>query len=246
VVSAVGTSVAREAETDLRRLNGVPKGARDYNGKGQEVPMRLPRELDPVEIRVLGCLLEKERITPDAYPLSVNALVAACNQKSNRDPVMQLSPVDVDETLARLRNEVMVWPEDGARTRKWSHNLGRKWGLSPDAMAVMTVLLLRGPQTAAELRARTERMHAFTSTTQVEETLVSLSEGDEALAVHLGRRPGQKEARWTHLVGGKPEVAAASFSPSPSAPPARGIAERVTELEQRVARLEERLQQTDH
>ena len=165
--------------------------------------MRLPRELDPIEIRVLGCLLEKERTTPDGYPLSLNALKSACNQKSNRDPVMELTGPEVESVLARLRSEVLVWPEEGARTQKWTHNLDRKWALSPASMALMTVLMLRGP-----------------------------------LVVHLARQPGQKEARWTHLVGGEPDVATSVFVPSASPPPASGLTERIAELEERVARLE--------
>jgi len=202
--------------------------------------MRLPRELDPIEIRVLGCLLEKKSTTPDAYPLSVNALTAACNQKTNRDPVMHLTGLEVEEVLARLRSEVLVWPEEGARTRKWTHNLDRKWSLSPGAMAVMTVLMLRGPQTTGELRSRTERMHPFASAAEVEVALVALTEGEESIVVHLARQPGQKEARWTHLVGGEPEVATVVFVPS-TAPPVTGLAERVSELEKRLALVEEAL-----
>jgi uncharacterized protein YceH (UPF0502 family) len=202
--------------------------------------MRLPRELDAVEIRVLGCLLEKERTTPDAYPLTLNSLTAACNQKSNRDPVMELTAPEVNEVLGRLRAEVLVWPEEGPRATKWTHNLDRKWGLDPTAMAVMTVLMLRGAQTTGEIRSRTERMHPFASIREVEDVLAGLGEGDEPLVVHLARQPGQKEARWTHLVGGEPDVPTAVFVSSAS-PPVSGLAERVAELEARVARLEERL-----
>jgi hypothetical protein len=206
--------------------------------------MRLPRELDAIETRVLGCLLEKERTTPDAYPLTLNSLTSACNQKSNRDPVMDLTAPEVNEVLGRLRAEVLVWPEEGPRATKWTHNLDRKWDLDPAAMAVMTVLLLRGPQTVGELRTRTERMHPFASTRDVEDVLVDLAGGDDPLAVHLARQPGQKEARWTHLVGGEPDVATAVFTPS-AAPPVSGLAERLTELEERVARLEEALSRID-
>lgn len=199
--------------------------------------MRLPRELDPIEVRVLGCLLEKERLTPDAYPLSLNALTAACNQKSNRSPVMDLAPSEVDGTLARLRGEVMVWPEEGARVTRWSHTLDRKWGLPDGAMALMAVLMLRGPQTSGELRARTERMASFASIAEVEADLVALTEGDEPLVVQLERAPGQKEARWSHLLGGEPAEAATV----PVVSPATGLAARVAELEERVARLERRL-----
>ena len=208
--------------------------------------MRLPRELDPIEIRVLGCLLEKERTTPDGYPLTLNALTAACNQKSNRHPVMRLNPPEVEDVLSRLRNEVMVWPEDGARTQKWTHNLDRKWGLDPGAMAIMTVLMLRGPQTVGELRGRTERMNAFSSIAEVESTLVGLTGGDEPLVVHLARRPGQKEARWTHLLGGEPDMETEEFSPSASAPRSPGLSERVAALEERVVRLEEIISRNEH
>lgn len=202
--------------------------------------MRLPRELDPLEVRVLGCLLEKERITPDAYPLTLNSLTAAVNQKSNRDPVMELSPTKIDEVLGRLRAEVLVWPEEGARVRRWSHTLDRKWALPPPAMAVMAVLMLRGPQTVGELRARSERMHSFSSTNEVEDVLAELAIGDEPLAVRLPRRPGQKEARWTHLVAGEPDEAMASVAVTEPLT-SRGLADRVAELEARVERLEELL-----
>ncbi len=204
--------------------------------------MRLPRELDAVEIRVLGCLLEKEQTTPDAYPLSVNALLGACNQKSNRDPVMNLSPGDVEGALDRLHAEVLVWPVEGARAEKWRHSLDRKWDLSPQTRAVLTVLLLRGAQTAGEIRARTERMHPFTSTAEIEEVLAGLAAGDDPLAVHLARQPGQKEARWTHLVGGRPEAPTAAFEPADRAEPVPGLAQRVAELEHRVAHLEAALE----
>lgn len=204
--------------------------------------MRLPRELDAVEIRVLGCLLEKEQTTPDAYPLSVNALLGACNQKSNRDPVMNLSPGDVEGALDRLHAEVLVWPVEGARAEKWRHSLDRKWDLSPQTRAVLTVLLLRGAQTAGEIRARTERMHPFASTAEIEEVLAGLAAGDDPLTVHLARQPGQKEARWTHLVGGRPEAPTAAFEPADRAEPVPGLAQRVAELEQRVARLEAALE----
>jgi uncharacterized protein YceH (UPF0502 family) len=207
--------------------------------------MRLPRELDAVEIRVLGCLLEKEQTTPDAYPLSVNALVGACNQKSNRDPVMGLSEADVEGALDRLNGEVMVWPVDGARIRKWRHSLDRMWNLDSATRAVMAVLLVRGAQTAGEIRSRTERMHPFASTAEVEDALARLAAGDEPLTVHLARQPGQKEARWTHLVGGPPDAKTAVFEPSPVEAAKGGLSQRVTELEARVARLEQVLADLD-
>jgi uncharacterized protein YceH (UPF0502 family) len=205
--------------------------------------MKLPRVLDAVEIRVLGSLLEKEQTTPDAYPLSVNALVSACTQRSNRDPVMDLEAGDVDGALDRLHEEVLVWPVEGARVQRWRHNLDRRWELDAATKAVLTVLLLRGPQTPGELRARTDRVHPFDATDDVEAVLVTLAAGDEPLVVQLERRPGQKESRWAHVVGGPPTGPAA-------APPTRDTAtdtgpslrDRVADLEQRVARLEEVLE----
>ena len=203
--------------------------------------MRLSRELDAAEIRVLGCLLEKEQTTPDGYPLSINALQAACNQKSNRSPVMELSGHDVENTLDRLHAEVMVWPVDGARVRKWRHSLDRKWQLQPESRAVMTVLLLRGPQTAGEIRTRTERMRLFHSVGEVETVLAELAGGEEPLTVHLERQPGQKEARWTHLVAGEPDQATAIFAPGRARTIAPGFEERISDLEDRVAHLEKAL-----
>ncbi len=203
--------------------------------------MKLARNLDPVEIRVLGSLMEKEQTTPDAYPLSLNSLVAACNQKSNRNPVMKLEVQDVRAAIERLRAEVFVWPVEGARVERYRHVADRKWALDGPAKAVMTVLLLRGAQTAGEIRARTERMHPFRTSAEVEELLRRLATEEEALVVHLGRQPGQKEARWTHLAGGAPEVPVMSFESVSMEIPEKGLSERLRELEERVLLLEERL-----
>jgi uncharacterized protein YceH (UPF0502 family) len=200
--------------------------------------MRIPRQLDPIEVRVLGALLEKQQTTPDYYPLTLNALVAACNQKSNRHPVMGLSEEDVRNALDRLHDDVLIWSTQGARVTKWRHNLDRRWELEPDTKAVMTLLMLRGPQTPGELRTRSERMHPFASPGEVEGTLQGLAGGEEPLVVQLARRPGQTERRWTHLLAGEPaeatvEMSAAEVTASPS------LVQRVTDLEARVAQLSE-------
>ncbi len=187
----------------------------------------------------MGSLLEKQQTTPEYYPLTLNALVAACNQKSNRDPVMELSADDVRAALERLRAEVLVWPVEGARAERWEHNADRSWELDPPARAVITELLLRGPETPGELRGRCERMHAFGSLADVEAVLRRLAAGPEPLVVELPRAPGQKESRWAHLLGEPPELAA------PAAPPriaSGGLAERVAGLEARVQAMEERLE----
>jgi uncharacterized protein YceH (UPF0502 family) len=176
---------------------------------------RIPRKLDPVEIRVLGVLLEKEQITPEACPLTVNSLLAGCNQKTNREPVMELNESQVVDALERLRQDVLVWRTEGARTEKWQQSVVRRWGLDRAGKALMTLLLLRGAQTVGELRTRSERMHAFTSLEEVEEALRQMAAIDEPLVAMQPRRPGQKETRWIHLVGDIPEPAAAELAEPP-------------------------------
>ncbi|MFI5166323.1 MAG: YceH family protein [Thermoanaerobaculales bacterium] len=199
----------------------------------------MPRALDPVEIRVLGCLLEKQQSTPEYYPLTVNALVAACNQKSNREPVMELAEIDVRGALNRLREDVLVWAVDGARVERWEHNLDRRLELDAAGKALVTVLLLRGPQTPGELRMRTERMHPFASLAEVEAELTRLAGGAEPVIAELAREPGRKETRWMHLAAGEVAVAPPR-APSPTIAGA-SLAERLAILEKRVTELTEQL-----
>jgi len=162
------------------------------------------RAMDPIEIRVLGCLMEKEQTTPASYPLTINAVIAACNQKTSRDPVTSLSETEVVEALDRLRKDVITWREDGVRVERWKHSVDRRWELDSARKAVMTVLLLRGPQTTGELKTRTDRLHGFASKEEVEEVLLGISEGIDALVENVGRLPGQRDERWRHIVG-RPE-----------------------------------------
>jgi uncharacterized protein YceH (UPF0502 family) len=200
-------------------------------------PARLPRTLDPIEIRILGALLEKQQATPEYYPLTLNALVAACNQKSNRDPVTELSAGDVEAALERLRKLVFVWKVGGSRADRWEQNVERAWRLDAPTKAVMTLLLLRGAQTPGELRARSERLHAFATLDEVESALEKLAESPEALVAELPRMPGQKEARWAHLAGGPLESVAARTAPAPAASDAGPdpLASRVALLEEQMA-----------
>jgi hypothetical protein len=195
--------------------------------------VNLPRVLDAVEIRVLGCLLEKQQLTPEYYPLTVNALVAACNQRSSREPVMDLTAGEVVAALDRLAEHVLVWKSAGARSERWLHNLDRRWQLDAPTKAVVTLLFLRGPQTPGELRGRAERMHAFATPAEVEEVLHRLAAGPEPMVAELARQPGRKETRWAHLAGGQPE------EPAPAPRPAHGgeLAERLERLEARVEEL---------
>jgi uncharacterized protein YceH (UPF0502 family) len=159
--------------------------------------------LTDVEARVLGSLVEKAMATPQLYPLTLNSLVAACNQSTNRDPVVTYDDQTVDAALTSLRDKGaarLVHPSHGARTPKHRHVLDEALGLDETTLALVCVLLLRGPQTPGELRSRTERLHPFSSTDEVEKALTFLSERDPALVARLERRPGQKEARYEHLL----------------------------------------------
>jgi uncharacterized protein YceH (UPF0502 family) len=202
-------------------------------------PPRLPRPLDAVEVRVLGALLEKQQATPEYYPLTLHALVAACNQKTNRDPVMELDETAVLAALERLREHVLVWKTGGARAEKWEQNLDRRWGLDAAGKAVMTLLLLRGEQTPGELRGRSDRLHAFATPDGVEDALRRLASGPEPLVAERARRPGQKESRWTHLAGGPVADGPHAVSALPVAPgpPASDLAARLASLESAVAAL---------
>ena len=160
--------------------------------------------LTPVQSRVVGCLIEKEMATPDNYPLTLNALLAACNQTSNRNPVTKLDEHTVGNALQNLRatNVVRIVYSRSNRADKFRHVLDEMLALEPADLALLSVLMLRGPQTAGELRTRTERLHPFATQDEVDETLRRLGGRNEALVARLERRPGQKESRWAHLLGG--------------------------------------------
>ena len=202
--------------------------------------VRLPRPLDAAEARVLGALLEKELLTPDAYPMTLQALVAACNQRTSRDPVTDLTSEETVAALDRLRELVLAWKVTGGRADKWEHNVSGKWGLDAGGRALVSLLLLRGPQTAAELRARAERMHAFASTEEVEALLRGMAADAEPLVVELQRRPGQKETRFAHLVSGAPIEEAGAGRPAPPSGPS-AIERRLLALEERLAAVETEL-----
>jgi uncharacterized protein YceH (UPF0502 family) len=173
--------------------------------------------LDVVEQRVLGALLEKQVTVPTTYPLTLNALRAACNQTSSRDPVMDLDERTVETTARALRDRGLlriVWADTGRRTLKYHQGLAEVLGLADDERALVTVLLLRGAQTPGELKARTERLHAFADKADVEACLQRLAGRVEPLVRQLERRPGQQDNRWAHLLGPVPETA-----PAPAAAP---------------------------
>ena len=202
--------------------------------------------LSPAQQRVVGALAEKELSTPDNYPLSMNALLAACNQTTSRDPVVNFDEQTVDNVLANLRASgvARVVYSKGMRVDKYKHVLHEVLGLDKGELAIITVLLLRGPQTVNELRTRTERLHAFDGQAAVEDTLTRLSQREPAIVALLPRQPGQKEPRWAHQLG--PTVMPASAAPATTeqAPPPLAVepdrGDRIAALEARLAAVEAR------
>jgi uncharacterized protein YceH (UPF0502 family) len=193
--------------------------------------------LNDVETRVLGSLVEKDVTTPDYYPLSLNALVNACNQKNNRDPVMHL----VQEALSTLQDKRLAGPTSSADSRvtKYEHRLQEAFNFTRGETAVLCVLLLRGPQTPGELRGRAERMHRFEDLTEVQSTLQRLMQRDPPLVRVLPRQPGNKESRYKHLLAGDVEDAA-DVAQAPSSPFVASNshdADRITHLENEVSDL---------
>jgi len=195
-------------------------------------------DLDPNEIRVLGVLAEKEALTPDNYPMSLNAVMNGCNQLSSRDPVMQLSEDVVHDTLQRLMQRKLVngIAQAGARVIKYEHRMRIKWTLEQDKVAVLTVLMLRGLQTAGEIRSRTGRLHDFKSVADVESALQFLIDKYPPLVARLERAPGTKESRYGHLLGGPIDVARMDAGAGGGAAGGSTSA-RVAQLEQDVAAL---------
>jgi uncharacterized protein YceH (UPF0502 family) len=191
-------------------------------------------DLNSDALRVLGCLVEKERTTPEYYPLSVNALASACNQKTNRDPVLTLDEAQVMRALERLRSAGLAMQSaEGSRVSRYAHNLVGKLQVDAAEVALLAELLLRGPQTAGELRARAERMHHFADIAEVESALRQLSEHEPPLVAKLARQPGRKEPRYQQLLGGPPS--------GDEARAAESVPESATE-DDRIARLEAEVQ----
>jgi uncharacterized protein len=197
------------------------------------------RALTPIEARVLGTLMEKARTVPDSYPMSLNAIVNGCNQKSSREPVMNVSETQVQEALDELKRLNLVFQSSGSRVAKWEHNFQRGVGVPEQSAVLLGMLMLRGPQTAGELRINAERWYRFADISSVEAFLEEMRErSDEKggpLVVKLSRAPGAREQRWAHLLCGPVDDAQAA---SPTAPPMpTGIEPRVEALEAEVAQL---------
>ncbi len=201
------------------------------------------RHLTPVEARVLAVLVEKQHTVPDSYPMSLNSLTLGCNQKTAREPVMNLAESEVLQALDELKAMSLVFEVSGSRVVRFEHNAARVLGVPGAALALLTLLMLRGPQTAAELRLHTERLHRFADISSVEGFLDELAERDPPMAVKLPRAAGAREARWAHLLCGEdglPAPVAAQPGVAPAAARDEDIAllrAEVQQLKAQVARL---------
>ncbi len=198
--------------------------------------MTLPT-LSLIETRVLGVLVEKQHTVPDTYPLTLLALTAGCNQKTSRDPVLNATEAEVQEAIDQLKSLTLVVESSGGRVMRYAQNVGRALAIPAQAVALLAVLMLRGPQTVGELRINCDRLHRFADTSAAEAFLHELAaRHDGALVVLLPRQPGEREARWAHLLSG---------APSTSVPTQRGTSETATDtpapsiaaLEARIAHL---------
>ncbi len=207
------------------------------------------RNLTPLEARVLGVLVEKQHTVPDTYPLSLNALTAGCNHKTARSPVIEASEAEVLTALDGLKSMSLVFEGSGSRVVRYEHNMGRVFNAPGAAVALLTVLMLRGPQTAAELRLNSERLHKFADISSVEGFLEELAERYPPRVVKLARAPGAREPRWAHLLCGEvAEPVWVAPPPGEAAPVALGelaamkaeqtrLAQEVTELREMVQKL---------
>lgn len=197
--------------------------------------------LDAEEVRVLGSLLEKEITTPEYYPLSLNALLNACNQKSNRDPVVHFDEETLDRAVYLLREKGLLLSITGAGSRvpKYGHRIAESLNLGRRELAILCELMLRGPQTLGELRTRAERMHQFDDLAEVESVLDRMP----SLVTKLPRRPGEKEARYAHLLSGEPPISAAAPLSAATPSPAQAPIDRIGALEAEIAHLRRELEE---
>ena len=205
----------------------------------------MPDQINPVEARILGALVEKQLTTPEYYPLTLNALVNACNQKNNRDPVMSLSENEVSTAIEHLRDRNLVYVFYGSTSRvpKYKHMLPTYYELEPAEVAVMAVLMLRGPQTMGELRERTGRMQQFSGLDEVQQTLSALAAREDPLVLRLERLAGQKDARFAQLLTGPIDVDALAAAHPPRAQATESANERIASLEAEVQRLAAEIEQ---
>jgi len=193
--------------------------------------------LSDIDARVLGCLIEKQQTTPDQYPLTLNSLVLACNQKSNREPKMALTEGDVGHCLRELETRGLVRVDVGSRAYRYEHTMTKVYIVDKPLQAVLSIMMLRGPQTLNELYTRTQRTELFTSTDDIENALERLTERAEPLVKLIPRLAGQREDRYAHLLCGEPEIAVTHSAPSPQSTKSHS-----SELESRIEALESDVQ----
>jgi len=201
--------------------------------------MEPSEQLSATEARIVGSLIEKEATTPDSYPLTLNSTVLACNQKTAREPAMELEPGEVGHALRQLENRGWVKSQHAARADRYTHRVEAKLSLTRPQITLLALLMLRGPQTAHELLARSERMAKFTSIDDVQHALERLAQRDPALVSVLPRQSGQREDRYAHLLSGEPVVpAGAGYDTTSASTGSATLSERVATLEARVSALE--------
>jgi uncharacterized protein YceH (UPF0502 family) len=201
--------------------------------------------LTPIQIRVLGCLVEKQATTPEQYPLTLNALRTACNQKTARQPVTAYSEGEVGHTVRELESQGLVREEWGARVARYEHLAGKALGLQSKGLALLCPLMLRGPQTPGELKTNAHRLFEFDDLDDVQFMLQRLADHEPPLVMALPRQPGQKEVRYVHLLGGEPDLAGyeaqAAMAAAAPGPAATALAARLESLEQAVEALQEQM-----
>jgi hypothetical protein len=205
-----------------------------------DTPQALPI-LDAIELRVLGSLIEKSRATPDYYPMTVNAITLACNQKTSRKPVVSYDDETVMEALNTLKRRGLVSTATGGSSRaiKYKHNLAIVYPLIPSELAIICLLMLRGPQTPGEINTNAGRLYEFESIEEVQEMLEKLAGGETPFVLQLPKRPGQKEARYAHLLAGEPEISEEDEDDQPTGRSNSGLEARLAKVEQELAELKE-------
>jgi uncharacterized protein len=197
-----------------------------------------PAQLNAIEARVLGCLIEKQKTTPDQYPLTINSLTLACNQKTSREPLMDLTPGAVGHCVRELESRELVVRAFGGRVERYEHRFDKIFGLTLRKQALLAMMMLRGPQTINELTTRCERMADFGNSEDVRHTLERMIEQTPALVINMGRGAGQREDRYMHLLSGMPDINAyLSAEPSTRGSSNAALEERVAILEREVAEM---------
>jgi len=199
--------------------------------------------LSATEARILGCLIEKEATTPEQYPLTLNAIHLACNQKTNREPIMELTLGDVGHCMRQLDPRGLVRSQHGARAERYEHRFNTAFSLTKQQQALVCVLMLRGPQTLSELMTRTERLASFSDIDEVKHTLERLSQRENSLIERIPRASGQREDRYVHLLCGPVDHSQLPPPKATSVPTSNALEERIAQLEERLANVERQLQQ---